>query len=333
MGNVLEYVATLQGVVTTTTYGYDAANQLSTATQGSIVWHYTYDGNGSLIQSSPGEGVSNGAKRYTYSVAGYLTKVESYTNGWEPQAEMVYDGLGNRLAMTAYTDGQSVTTQYTLDKGQTLLAVAGEKATAYLYGLGMIGEQTDAWTYSLPDGSNTPRQLLDGTGVVTLTAAYTPWGDTLEVNGQGSLTSGYFGGMLDAATGLIYVGNGQYYDPATGRFLTRGVNPDQSNPYVPWRSDPLGVMFAPLVLLGLVYGGKKKRGKWDQWVILLVLCGAVGMSLSAGGSGDTPGPIEVTATQYLETPAPTITITQGNTVIASTPTPTGTPTLTLSAIP
>ena len=32
---------------------------------------------------------------------------------------------------------------------------------------------------------------------------------------------GYFGGMLDAATGLIYLGNGQYWDPETGRFLTR----------------------------------------------------------------------------------------------------------------
>ena len=27
---------------------------------------------------------------------------------------------------------------------------------------------------------------------------------------------------MDAATGLLYVGNGQYYDPATGRFLTHG---------------------------------------------------------------------------------------------------------------
>lgn len=157
--------------------------------------------------------------------------------------------------------------------------------------------------------------------MVTLSAAYTPWGDMVEVNGQGSLTSGYFGGMLDAATGLIYVGKGQYYDPATGRFLTRGVNPDQSNPYVPWRSDPLGVMFAPLVLLGMVYGGKKKRGKWDQWVILLVLCGAVGMSLSAcGGDQDTLPP-----TEQVITPEFSATIDYQPTAVTITVIPTENP--------
>ena len=28
---------------------------------------------------------------------------------------------------------------------------------------------------------------------------------------------------MDVATGLLYVGNGQYYDPATGRLLTRNT--------------------------------------------------------------------------------------------------------------
>ena len=34
---------------------------------------------------------------------------------------------------------------------------------------------------------------------------------------------------MDAATGLIYVGNGQYYDPETGRFLTRDAKPNKIN--------------------------------------------------------------------------------------------------------
>ena len=54
---------------------------------------------------------------------------------------------------------------------------------------------------------------------------------------------------MDAATGLLYVGNGQYYDPATGRFLTRNAKPNQSNPYTPF--DPLGALFAPLGLVAL----------------------------------------------------------------------------------
>ncbi len=39
---------------------------------------------------------------------------------------------------------------------------------------------------------------------------------------------------MDSATGLLYVGNGQYYDPATGRFLNRNARPNQAHPYVPW---------------------------------------------------------------------------------------------------
>jgi len=41
-------------------------------------------------------------------------------------------------------------------------------------------------------------------------------GDTLETYGTGNFTYGYFGGVMDAATGLLYVGYGQY-----------GVYPDE----------------------------------------------------------------------------------------------------------
>jgi len=85
--------------------------------------------------------------------------------------------------------------------------------------------------------------------------------DTLETHGTGSFTQGYFGGItlapparagVDAATGLIYVGNGQYYDPATGRFLTRDARPEQNNPYTP--IDPTSALLGPLALLALAYG-------------------------------------------------------------------------------
>ena len=54
---------------------------------------------------------------------------------------------------------------------------------------------------------------------------------------------------MDAATGLLYVGNGQYYDPETGRFLTRDAKPNSSNPYVPW--DPTGAILGPLGVAAL----------------------------------------------------------------------------------
>ena len=141
----------------------------------------------------------------------------------------------------------------------------------YLYGLGVIGEKTSAWSYSLPDGTNTPRQLTDPSGVISLSGRYTPWGDTIETYGDGGFAFGYLGGLMDGATGLLYVGNGQYYDPATGRFLTRDAKPDSGNPYVPW--DPSGALIAPLGLLAAYYSRRKKGGKWGMWIALLLVVG------------------------------------------------------------
>jgi hypothetical protein len=53
--------------------------------------------------------------------------------------------------------------------------------------------------------------MVDASDELKLTTSYTPWGDTLSVNGTGNpstgsgqaFTFGYFGGVMDAATGLI----------------------------------------------------------------------------------------------------------------------------------
>ncbi len=83
---------------------------------------------------------------------------------------------------------------------------------------------------------------------------------------------------MDAATGLLYVGNGQYYDPETGRFITRDAKPNQTDPYVPW--DPTGALLLPLGLLSMVYARRKKGSKWGVLIVILVFVTIGGMSLS-----------------------------------------------------
>ena len=205
----------------------------------------------------------------------------------------------NRLEMTNYVDGTPSTTRYQLDNGQTLAAIAGENTTFYLYGRGVIGTFNMEWSYILQDGAGSMRQLAKPDGAVALSVSYTPWGDTLEVYGTGMLDIGYLGGVYDAGTGLIYMGNGQYYDPSTGRFLTRGANADQSNPYTPWNNDPSGMLIAPLALLALVFGRKKNRTKLDQFVILIVIGLSIGLSVSA---------CKVTIPSGTSSPTPTLTI-------------------------
>lgn len=293
VGNVLQYSQTQSGSTVTTTYHYNHANQLTTAQADNspILWQYVFDPNGRLTEVLPDGVPANGAKRYAYNTAGYLTKTETHDgSGYQLQAEMLYDGLGQRLSMTAYALGTSVTTNYTLDltqNGHPLSATSNGNTTYYLYGLDPIAEFTTSWSYSLPDGTNTPRQLTNSAGTITLAGRYTPWGDALDYAGTGNFTFGYFGGLMDSATGLLYVGNGQYYDPTTGRFLTRDAQPDKTHPYVPW-GDPIGALLAPLALAGLIYGRKRKKNGFDYFIIVLFVAVGVGVGLSACGS--TPAP-------------------------------------------
>ncbi len=158
-----------------TTYTYDIANQLETSTGNGVTWQYHYDANGSLI--------SDGVKTYTYDSANRLVTVD----GPSSTVNMSYNGLRQRLSMTA----ADVIAHYVMDGDQPLTATSAGNTTFYLYGLGAIGEKTIAWSYSLPDGTNTPRQLSNTTGNITLSARYTPWGDALDTYGTGGFTFGY----------------------------------------------------------------------------------------------------------------------------------------------
>ena len=54
---------------TSTTYTYDVANQLVTAELNDTIWHYEYDGDGSLIKALPNGDEAIGAKRDVYNAA------------------------------------------------------------------------------------------------------------------------------------------------------------------------------------------------------------------------------------------------------------------------
>lgn len=286
-GNVLEYRKTIGNGEVVNTYTYDETNQQTTAQIGSeAFWRYTYDNNGNLIQAAPGEGIGPGAKRYSYNAPGFLTKIEAFDEDWQTQAEMNYNALGQRLQMISSGE----TARYVMDGEQPLLAALGGRTTYYLYGLVPIAELTDAWSYSLADGFGMSRQISDAGGAITYAANFTPWGETFESFGQGNITWGYFGGLMDAATGLLYVGDGQYYDPATGRFLTRGTNPNSPNPYIPWHGDPSGAILTPLSLMALIFGGKRNRSRWNLPALMLVVVLSLSLALSACGSDPTAPP-------------------------------------------
>jgi RHS repeat-associated protein len=125
-----------------------------------------------------------------------------------------------------------VTTRYATDSlrlqavsgalAQVLEEVRAGQTTRYLAG---IGVETDGeWTYQLADGLGSVRQMADAAGQIVLARGYTPFGLVRYAVGTAAGTLGFAGEQHDAAAGLVYL-RARYYDPATGRFLTRDVFP------------------------------------------------------------------------------------------------------------
>ena len=133
-GNVLQLEQNLGPGTVTTTYTYNTANELVTAQLNGTTWNYTYDANGSLTEVLPNGNPGTGAKRYTYDVTGNLVQVEAHNGaGWNTQAEMNYNGLGQRLSM----DAAGVIAHYVMDGDRPLSAESAGNTTFYLYGLAM----------------------------------------------------------------------------------------------------------------------------------------------------------------------------------------------------
>jgi hypothetical protein len=138
-------------------YTYDDDNRLKPAqANGGMTWKYSFNGNSSLVESLPGAQAGEGAKRYTHNTAGQLVQAEEHTgSAYQVQAEMVYNGKGQRTAMSAYQDGQSLTTRYMLDS-QILLAASAEGATTYY--LPGVGEYKEAWSNKISELLSLPQR-------------------------------------------------------------------------------------------------------------------------------------------------------------------------------
>jgi hypothetical protein len=162
-------------------------------------------------------------------------------------------------------------------------------------------------------------------GAVTLSTRYNPWGKPIEIDGTGNFDASFIGTLIDATTGLIYIGNGQYYDPETGRFLTRGVNPNSTNPYMPW--NPSGLLIGSMGLVMMILRSKRGRHA-SKFVTMLTLVipmafFLVGCTITlpcgcTGTCGQAPSP-------QPETPAQTSQPAGVATEPAETPTPASSP--------
>jgi RHS repeat-associated protein len=188
----------------------------------------TYDANGNVLATK--------GKTYTYDSENHMT---SENNG---QVTMIYDGDGNRVAKTV----GGVTTLYLVDDlNPTGLpqvveeVVNGAVTRQYTYGLQRISQNlspavtgSNTWTTSfyVYDGAGSVRQLTDSTGKVTDEYEYDAYGNSFTKVGTTPNNYLYRGEQFDADLGLYYL-RARYYNPTTGRFLSR--DPEAGKAKVP----------------------------------------------------------------------------------------------------
>ena len=202
VGNRLTQTTCAPGVpCSTTTYGYDPANRL-TSVNGQA---YQWDNNGNLL--------NDGTSAYAYDSQNRLISLAQggHTYGFS------YNGNGDRLTQTV--DG--TVTRYTLDLEAALTQVLSDGSNANLYGVNRLAQVSSSETdYFLGDALGSVRQLVDTSGVVRLAKNYEPYGSAMQSQGSKNSTYGYSGEAADAS-GLTYL-RARFYSS----YLSQFIQPD-----------------------------------------------------------------------------------------------------------
>lgn len=262
-------------LVGTSTFGYDGANQLTSAshpTLGPPNETYSYDGAGNRTSSATqplGSYVYDNADRmtadanysYLYDNEGNLVSKQSKTNPsqvttyvWNAAHQLVsvhlpdattvtfrYDPFGRRIEV----DDNGTITRYVYDGANVVYQYDGSNnvTASFTNGLGQntpleVVEGTATYYYQ-KDGGGSVTALTDASGNVVDRYTYDAFGNQ---SVQGTVANPFgFGGMqYDAFSGLYY-DNARYYDPSAGRFISE--DPLLAvNPYVYAQNDPTNLV-------------------------------------------------------------------------------------------
>ncbi len=327
-------MTTLQG---TTTYGYNAAGELtSVLLPGNRTITYSYDATGNRTEVSDSgvatdyttnnlnQYTSVGGTSYTYDAAGNLivkvgggtgtiytydtedrlTGVQNATDTWIYQ----YDALGNRIG--AIHNGQAE--HFLIDPlGQNALVgefdSKGNLLAHYTQGIGLTSriDASNAKTFYNFDGSGNTVGISGSAGTYVNSYSYLPFGE-IQSSAQTIANPFQFGGQL----GVMAQGNGlnimgaRFYDPATGRFLSRdpigiagGGNIYEyatNNPVTqadPTGFYPVGYGYGPAANLGFYGGQASSYGSQTVYVVNADLTSTVvtGAKTAVASVEENPG--------------------------------------------
>lgn len=219
VGNRLTKKVTKGTTVTTDTYTYDAANQL-TSINGTAV---THDKSGNMT--------NDGKKAFIYDTADRLIEVKQGTTSL---GKYQYNSEGLRISKTT----GSTTIYYSYDENDNVVLETDSSGTvlaSYVYDNAnrplTMTKGGKTYTFHV-NARGDITSVTDEAGVVVASFEYDSWGNILKESGAfaSNIPFRYSGYRYDSETKLYYLQQ-RYYNPEIGRFLT--LDPelgDEENP-------------------------------------------------------------------------------------------------------
>ena len=206
-------------------FAYDAAGNITEASDACFLYSTNnrlsvFDGS-SVSYDMDGNMLSNGVLSFAYDSANRLTSAGGCT--------YTYNAEDVRIACLS----GSVTTTYTYDTNcrlsRLLMKTTGGVVTKYVYGRGLIGEETagEFKTYHF-DCRGSTVAITDLCGEITDTFRYDTYGKLIGRSGASTVIFGYNGrdGVVTDPNGLIYM-RARYYSPAMKRFVNADIVPGE----------------------------------------------------------------------------------------------------------
>ena len=248
---------TYSGTPTTTTYGYDASNELTSADRATFTydangnrtmagyqtgadnellsdgtWNYAYDPAGNMISQV---GISNGlAWYYIYDNQNHLLTASEYSGGQLQQQETnSYDVFGNMVEQDETSGGNTVVTKFAnrvKNTGGVSQVWADLNSTnqiqtrrVYLDAVDAVcariaSNGTEGWY--LTDHLGSIGAIMNNSGTVIDHITYDPWGNPTDSNPSAGDRYKFTGQEYDSVTGQ-YNYLARVYDAAIGRFTSQ----------------------------------------------------------------------------------------------------------------
>ncbi len=208
-------------------FTYDAAGNVTDAPESC----FQYDTNNRLIvfngntvsYDMDGNMLNNGVKSFTYDSANQLLTADGHT--------YTYNAEGVRIRNLCTENDTTYTYDTNCKLSRLLTKSTGSIVTKYVYGRGLIGEETSTAfkTYHF-DSRGSTIAITDASGNITDTFAYDTYGKLISRTGTSKVIFGYNGrdGVITDTNGLIYM-RARYYLPEMKRFVNADIIPGKLN--------------------------------------------------------------------------------------------------------